>query len=116
MNYDHITGDLVSNLINTPLDPDDPRLAAMPRPAVMDEAERPRPVTFIGNNGPASSRPRLDRELTPAEVERIESEVAARRRKSAESDDNRYESLLIGPKLTPRQRRGDFGFGPAVKG
>jgi hypothetical protein len=52
--FDCMTGSMVSTVMNTPLEPDDPRLAATKHRPIDMEAFRPRGVTVTGNNTPSS--------------------------------------------------------------
>lgn len=130
--FDCMTGDMVSIGMNTPLEPDDPRLAGANRLPRAD-IDRPRPVTVTGDNiiGYSELLDTTSRESAPRTYE---AEVAALRRKygigedgepddlafgrqqpepddgrqQPEHDDGRYKSLMICPTLTARERSGDF--------
>jgi hypothetical protein len=127
--FDCMTGSMVSTAMNTPLELDDPRLAAAALRPV--DIERPRGITVSGNNVPAYSRPYLNDEShnteTTPDSDSYEVALAALRRRHgigedgepeeppsdaprhSEQDHGPYKSLLIGTTLTDRERRGIFG-------
>jgi hypothetical protein len=126
--HDLMNGTFVSTVINTPLEPNDPRLAAAKlQPAGV---EKRRPIEVTGPSATVSEW--LGTPLPEPTLHTYESEVAALRRKygyddepgenskpvsgdhQTETDDGPYRSLLIGPTLTPTDRR--RAVGPAVNG
>jgi hypothetical protein len=96
------TGSLVNQSMNTPLEPDDPRLQVTKRKPT--DVEMPREITITGNNVPASSRRCLNRQLDP-ETARTITRGRVLRNPTADASDATDTEALYQAELAKLRRK-----------